>query len=34
MIVVRGLSYEVIRTTVAQLQRDGEFESAVGLPRR
>jgi hypothetical protein len=31
MIVVRELSYEVIRRTVAQLQRDGEFESAFGL---
>lgn len=31
MIVVRELSYEVIRTAVAQLQRDREFESAFGL---
>jgi len=31
MIVVRELSYEVIRRTVVQLQRDGEFESAFGL---
>jgi hypothetical protein len=30
MTVVRELSYEVIRTTVARLQRDGEFESAFG----
>jgi hypothetical protein len=31
MIVVRELSYDVIRTAVAQLRRDGEFESAFGL---
>jgi len=28
MILVRELSYDVIRATIAQLQRDGEFESA------